>query len=332
VTTSRVSPTDVVCLGETMGQFVPSRGADFVKAKSFKLHHAGAESNVAVGLATLGHSVVWVSRLGDDALGTRISNDLAARGVVVSLPDHFDNSPTGLFLKIPEDGATTVSYYRGGSAASKMDETDAERALGLNPKIVHLSGVTPALSASCDAAVSAVLRLSREKGSLVSFDVNYRAALWPDILTAGAKLLELASLCDLVFVGLDEAERIWGITSPEAVRAILPDVTRLVVKDGSRRAIEFSTTTTTEVPALPIEVVEAVGAGDAFAAGYLSGVLAGREPIFALRAGHLMARQALLARSDYGKKLERLQLETSAVDDAMWTKGEEMFISTKESP
>ncbi len=135
---------------------------------------------------------------------------------------------------------------------------------------------------------------------MVSFDVNYRAALWP-VDVAGPVLLSIASESDICFVGLDEAELLWGCATAEAVHALLPDVPRLVVKDGATGAHSFGVGGYSFVPSLPVDVVEPVGAGDAFAAGYLASVLGGRPEKFRLRLGHLLAAQVLSVTSDHGE-------------------------------
>lgn len=310
---------DIVCLGETMGQFVPSDGREVQEAGSFALHHAGAESNVAIGLARLDHRAVWVSRLGDDAVGRRIRAAIERERVETSLPPMMDDHPTGIFLKDPGPGARSVSYYRRGSAASFLDRSDIARALAMSPRIIHLSGVTPALSASCDDAVGFALNAARESAVITSFDVNYRPALWRRREVAAERLLELANASDIVFVGLEEAESLWGTRYVEDVRRTVPNAKTLVVKDGARRAVAFSAIGVTSVPALRFKVVESVGAGDAFAAGWLSGFLRGHCCSVALRFGHLMARAALTSLSDQGEALAPAALALLARDENLWS-------------
>lgn len=309
---------DVVCLGETMGQFVPTDGRNVETAEKFALHHAGAESNVAIGLARLGHRVAWVSRLGNDAVGKRIRSAIQREDVETALVEMMDDRQTGIFLKDPVGSSRSVTYYRRDSAASTLDKTDIDRALSTNPRLIHLSGITPALSKSCDAAVGYAIDAARTRSVTTSFDVNYRPSVWRDRSDAAARLLELANASDIVFVGLDEAESLWGITSVEDVRSTLPAAVMLVVKDGPRRAIAFGEEGFASVPALHVDVVESVGAGDAFAAGCLSGILQGHGPAVALRLGHLMARAALTSLSDQGEVLPPEALALLEVDESLW--------------
>ncbi|MCS7475629.1 sugar kinase [Umezawaea endophytica] len=289
---------DVVCLGESMAQLVPADGKPLRSAESFVLTTAGAESNVAQGLAQLGSTAAWVSLVGDDALGSRVLADVAASGVDVSLTRRRDRDRTGLFLKDPAADGSRVTYYRDGSAASHLSRADVDRAFAARPRHLHLSGVTPALSASCRDAVR--YALSSAHGVSTSFDVNHRPVLWPDPRAAALTLRALAQRADVVFVGLDEAAALWGTTTPEQVRELLAEPAAVVVKDGAVDATAFTTEGRFTEPAPPVDVVEPVGAGDAFAAGWLHGMLIGLPHPARLRLGHLMAGAALTSLSDHG--------------------------------
>ena len=299
---------DVACFGETMALLAPDPPRPLVDAERLVLSHAGAESNVAVSLAGLGTRAAWCSRLGDDPFGRRIRAAVDAAGVDTSTVRMSPGARTGVFFKDPpsdppsdpDGGSTTVHYYRDGSAASAMDESDAERALSLDPRILHLTGITPALSRSCAAAVEHAVRRAHDLGGTVSFDVNHRAALWRDLDTAAGELLRLAQSCDIVFVGQDEAARLWGTTSAVSVRTLLDRPGVLVVKDGPRSACSFENGSQVEVAAVPVDVVEAVGAGDAFAAGWLHARLTGLSATEQLRLGHLVAARALASVTDHG--------------------------------
>jgi 2-dehydro-3-deoxygluconokinase len=169
-------------------------------------------------------------------------------------------------------------------------------------EVVHLSGITPALSASCAALIDTVIdRVAAGPGTL-AFDVNHRAALWAPGAAASA-LLPLARRADLVFVGLDEAECLWHTATADDVRALLPEPTTLVVKDGDVGATEYRRAAgadhRTFAPAIPTEVVEAVGAGDAFAAGYLAALLQGADAAARLQGGHQRAHLVLQSTSDF---------------------------------
>jgi 2-dehydro-3-deoxygluconokinase len=163
---------------------------------------------------------------------------------------------------------------------------------------VHLSGITPALSPTCRAMAERVFTIAGEAGVLRSFDVNHRAALW-HATDAGPALLEFARRADIVFVGLDEANRIWDVRTPEEVREHVGTGRTLVVKDSDVGATAFADGAHAFVPADAVEVVEPVGAGDAFAAGYLSGLLRGWDQPARLRLGHRVAALALRTMADH---------------------------------
>ncbi len=284
----------VITLGETMLMVTPTTREQLEVAENFHVDVGGAESNVASHLCALGTHAAWIGQFGDDALGRRGMRFLTERGIDLRWASTSSTGPTGVYFKNPGHG---VQYYRAGSAASQMSPETVARIPLEDASIVHLSGITPALSSTCADLTDAVVERLRGATTLLSFDVNYRAPLWP-VETAGPRLLELARQSDIVFVGLDEAQVLWDITTPEDVRALLSGVPTVVIKDGDVGATEFAQVTTF-VPAAKCEVVEAVGAGDAFAAGYLHALLAGAKPQERLAAGHQQAITALTSVGDY---------------------------------
>lgn len=296
---------EVLCLGETMSLVSPADPVPLEQAPVFTLSAGGAESNVAIHLAALGHRVGWASRVGDDPLGRRMVATIAAAGVDTGLVEVRADAPTGVYFKDPGPQGTRVHYYRAGSAASTMDADFLPDELLDAPRLLHLSGITPALSAGCDRLIRHLL--TRQRRARITFDVNYRPALWP-VEQAGPVLRELAQLADTVFVGLDEANTLWGVETPEDVREVLNRPGVVVVKDGAIAAHALGSETVT-VPAPKVEVVEPVGAGDAFAAGFLSGVLRGTDVARCLRLGHLLAAHSLLSTEDHTASPDRDDLE-----------------------
>ena len=284
---------DAVCVGESMALAAPDPPGPLRQARTLRLDVAGAESNVATYLAMLGAKVAWISRVGADPLGGMMLDRLAGDGVDTQLVEVDPTAPTGVFFKDPGPDGTRVHYYRRGSAAACMGREVWAKA---HARLAHLSGVTPALSGSCADLVAYGLD---SKPATMSFDVNFRPALWAAEVAAPV-LGDLANRADLVFVGLDEAETLWHTRTPEEVRAKLPRPATLVVKDAAVGATSFTASGTCFVPAPAVTVVEPVGAGDAFAAGYLYGVLRGLAEPARLRLGHLVAGSALAAVGDIG--------------------------------
>ncbi|MCO8270139.1 sugar kinase [Actinoplanes sp. TRM 88003] len=286
---------DVVAVGETMALVTPDPPGPLALGGPARIDVAGAESTVASYLAQSGLRTAWVSRVGDDPFGELVRARLDGYGVDTSYVEVDGISATGVFFKDPGE-ATRVFYYRAGSAASKLGP-----GLRLPPaRITHLSGITPALSSTCARLVDELLSTR-----LCSFDVNYRPRLWTTE-QAGPVLRELANRAAVVFVGLDEAQTLWGVASPEDVRDLLPNPDVLVVKDGAIGATSFHPAGTDFEPAPAVDVIEPVGAGDAFAAGYLAGMSRGSSEAARLRLGHRVAGAALRVTGDVADLKEML--------------------------
>lgn len=284
----------LLAIGETMAMVTPATAQRLTDASDFRVDAGGAESNVASHAAAFGVDTRWFSSLGDDPLGHRIARQLAERGVDVSSVEFDARHPTGVYFKDPGHG---VRYYRTGSAAAHLSAADADAVDFGGVAVLHVSGITAAISASAAAFLEAIVARACAARVRVSFDVNHRAPLWPAADAAPA-LLALARAADIVFVGRDEAETLWQTTDAASVRAVLPDVAELVVKDGDLGATAFAGDDAVFEPSLRVEVVEAVGAGDAFAGGYLSALLQ-REPVVErLKRGHRRAALTLQTTSD----------------------------------
>ncbi|MET9432669.1 sugar kinase [Streptomyces sp. NPDC006551] len=322
------APVDAVCLGESMVTFLPSRAGRLADVPSFARAIGGAESNVACALAAAGHRAKWVSRVGRDGFGDHLVEAISSYGVDVSAVGRDALRPTGIYFRTATDRAADeheVAYYRAGSAASAMSPATVPYEDVTDGRILHLSGITAALSEGC-LALTRTLTARRAGRPLVSFDVNFRPGLWPG---GGGVLRELARGADVVFVGEDEAEQAWGLHGPEAIREALPEPRVLVVKRGGRGAVAFerraepspapAPDTVTFVPAPAVDVVAPVGAGDAFAAGFLSGTLRGLGVRDRIRHGHLMAAAVLTVPGDLGVPADTAYADRLvALDDSAW--------------
>jgi 2-dehydro-3-deoxygluconokinase len=186
------------------------------------------------------------------------------------------------------------------------------------PPLVHLTGITPALSPACDKAVGELMVKLQSATSAVSFDVNLRAGLWSPTVAA-PRLEALAQQADVVFVGLDEAATLWRTGTPESVRSLIDRPSILVVNNGEQGATAFHERGSDFVPALKLEVCEAVGAGDAFAAGWLSGWLQNLPHKKRLRLGHLLASLALGSTADHRALPSRPELQSAlSLSDNEW--------------
>jgi 2-dehydro-3-deoxygluconokinase len=277
--------------------FATRDGRGLEESPSIEVYVAGAESNVAAGLAHLGHATEWFGRVGDDPFGVRIGNWLTQSGIAMQEVIVDSARPTGVYFKQRGARLRDVYYYRSGSAASALSAADYNRVAIRGRRLVHLSGITAALSPTADGLLQRAVVDRDQGGPLVSFDVNYRPSLWP-VDVAGPRLLALARASDVVFVGRDEASVLWGTDDPPSVRSLLHGVPHLVVKDAEHGATYFGEVGARFVPSLTVDVIEPVGAGDAFAAGFLSGLLRGWEPSASLRLGHVMAAYSMQDVSD----------------------------------
>jgi 2-dehydro-3-deoxygluconokinase len=270
---------DVVTVGETMA-LLSALDESVGSGASYSLSFGGAESNVAIGLARLGHSVAWVSALGNDQFGDMIEREISAEGVhVVASRD--DHRPTGLMVKTLSAGEDRlVRYYRSDSAASALRDHDLPPELITTAQVVHLTGITPALSTSTREMSLRVATLARDAGITVSLDINYRPALWSEAL-ASAVLRELLSHCDIVFGSPEELRLLVDHhgTNEQLARRVSEFGPRcIVVKDGERGASMLIDQEWIYQPAFTVDVVDTVGAGDGFVAGFLSELLRGSSP------------------------------------------------------
>ncbi|WP_326767465.1 sugar kinase [Streptomyces sp. NBC_01591] len=321
-TADAATAAEVVCLGESMVTFLPSQPGRLADVPSFGRGIGGAESNVACALAAAGHRAAWVSRVGEDGFGDHLVEAIAGYGVDTSGVRRDPSRPTGIYFRTATDRAADVhevAYYRAGSAASAMSPRNIPYGTLPATRVLHLSGITAALSADCLALLHD-LTAPRPGRPLLSFDVNHRPGLWRDAAASPEVLLDLARRSDLVFVGEDEAEEAWGVTGAEAIRAALPEPSVLVVKRGSDGATVFSgAESVTTVPALRVDVVAPVGAGDAFAAGFLSATLRDLPVRDRVRHGHLMAAAVLTVPGDLTVPPARAHADSfAALDDDAW--------------
>jgi sugar/nucleoside kinase (ribokinase family) len=268
--------TDLLTLGETMVSVRTARpmrlGGDA------HLSIAGSETNVAIGLSRLGHHATWVGAVGNDEAGRLIQRTLRAEGVDTSHLRFSDDSFTGFIaFDQPSHDITRVSYHRRGSAGSTLKADESIAAIdATQPRLLHVTGITPALSDTTRAATLAAVRTASNAGVQVSLDVNYRARLWsrPDAATA---IRELLPYVHTVFASDDELDLLTD--APDPVADLLgTTVDHVIVTAGGKGAWAHSNDGTIHRPALPVTVVDSIGAGDAFVSGYLSATLDDLSP------------------------------------------------------
>lgn len=269
---------DVVTFGETMVLFTPETTGFMRYAHTYSRKFGGSETNFAIGLARLGHSVGWISRLGDDELGKAMLSFIRGEGVDVSRIRLDAQAPTGIYFKeIRNAGDVNVYYYRKGSAASLMTKDDLDETYLSSAKYLFVSGITPALSETCKEMVWEAIRLAKKHGLIIVFDPNLRKKLWPEE-QARETLLAIAAQADIVLPGISEGEFLFGERDPELLgqRFLELGAETVVLKLGEQGAHYFTKEGDAHVPGFHVErVVDPVGAGDGFAAGLVSGLLDG---------------------------------------------------------
>jgi 2-dehydro-3-deoxygluconokinase len=274
----------VVTLGETMALMGADEVGPLAHASSLRLGMGGSESNVAIGLQRLGVQAVWCSRLGDDSFGELVAREVRAEQVDVrAVVD--PGAPTGLMVKERRTAVSQrVTYYRAGSAASRMTPDDVDPRLIAGAAVLHVSGITAAISPTAAAALRHAVAVARDAGVTVSFDLNHRSSLWSDA-DARALYREVVPLADVVFGGLEEAALAVGEpgetgeafdAETAARRLVALGAGQAVVKLGAEGALALVDGAVHRRAAIPVPVVDTVGAGDAFVAGYLAELVEGR--------------------------------------------------------
>lgn len=296
---SRSGP-DIITFGETMALLMPSGGKGLEYSSELHSLFGGAESNVAIGISRLGGKVGWFGRLGKDPLGRMIFKKIRGEGVDVSRAELTAEAPTGLMMREVLMGKTSVYYYRKNSAASHMSAKHLDEAYIAGAKILHITGITPALSESCKEAAFEAIRMARKHGVKVSFDPNLRLKLW-SIEDARPVLLELAKLSDIFLPGLDELKLLYQTEDWDVIVSKLRELSAIsIVKGGENETYVVTSDNVTAVPYFKAEhVVDTVGAGDGFCAGFLVGLLKEYEYAEAVRIGNLVGSLIVQTEGDW---------------------------------
>ncbi len=303
---------EVVAIGETMVLFTPLGEGPLRYIHHFEKRIGGAESNVCIGLSRLGHRAGWISRLGNDEFGRYVLGAVRSEGVDVSTVTWDDEAPTAVYFKERRPlGGGQVYYYRRGSAASRLGPEHLDPEYVKSAKVLVGSGITPALSHSCREALRRAVDIAREANVTFVFDPNLRLKLWPEE-EARRVLLEFAAKADIVLPGQEEAAFLTGETDPiRAGNALLELGPRaVVVKVGEEGSVIVTREGYERVPGFPVaRVVDPVGAGDAFAAGIVAGMLEGMSLAQAARLGNACGAFAVTVPGDIEGLPERAEID-----------------------
>ena len=306
----------VVTAGETMVLVVPPSPGRLRHAASVQLSIGGAESNVAIGLSRLGVPASWVSALGEDEPGELVLHRVRAEGVDTSAVRRVPDRPTGLYLREEVGGAVRVHYYRRGSAASALAPGAFDPGVLEGAGFLHLTGITGALSPECAQFLPWAARTARAAGVRVSYDVNYRSRLWgPE---AAREVTEaMLPLVDVLLVGNEEARVLWGWDEDTCLdRLAGAGPGEVVLKLGARGCAASLDGARLTSPGFPARQVDPIGAGDAFAAGYLAATLWGLPPDQRLRTANAMGAFCVQNLGDYEGLPSRREL-TAFLDETV---------------
>ncbi|WP_434661166.1 sugar kinase [Klebsiella sp. MISC125] len=295
---------DVITIGEAMAMFVATETGELAEVEHFMKRVAGAELNVATGLARLGLSVGWVSRVGEDSFGRFVLNALAKEGIDARGVSKDGRYATGFQLKSKVENGTDpiVEYFRKGSAASHLSPDDFNEAYFTSARHLHLSGVAAALSESSYALLDHAARTMKAQGKTLSFDPNLRPTLWKSEAEMVEKLNQLAFQADWVLPGLKEGMILTSQQTPEAIADfyLTRGVRTVVIKTGSDGAwYKTADGEQGAVAAIKVDnVVDTVGAGDGFAVGVISALLEGQPLRQAVQRGNKIGSLAIQVQGD----------------------------------
>jgi 2-dehydro-3-deoxygluconokinase len=310
---------DVVTLGEAMLMLVAGEPGPLEAVGHFQKRTAGAETNVAIGLARLGLRVGWGSRLGADSMGRYLRAEIEGEGVDCSQVTLAEGAPTGFQFKgrVTDGSDPPVEYHRTGSAASRMTVDQLDEAWLLHARHLHVTGVFPAISANCLAVTQRAIAVMRGAGRSISFDPNLRPTLWASQASMRDTLNALAMQCDWVLPGIEEGFILTGSRDPATIARFYRErgVARVVVKLGAQGAYyDDRDAGCGSVAAFPVaRVLDTVGAGDGFAVGVLSALLAGRGIADAARRGAWIGARAVQVIGDTEGLPTRAQLDAAGL-------------------
>ena len=290
----------LITFGETMALFMAPDYKGLDQVSGVEQSFGGAESNLAIGAARLGASVGWFGALGEDPFGTKIMKTVRGEGVDVSRARRVPGEQTGLMFRDNPGGKLSVHYYRKHSAASRMRPADLDEAYIQGSRILHVTGITCAISETARETLIAAVRIAKAAGVKVSFDPNLRLKLW-SIEDARRVLLPIAAEADYFLPGWDELQLLYDTEDENAIFAEVGKLKAVsVIKGYGEKTLVLENGARTEVPFYPAEkVIDTVGAGDGFCAGFLTGLLQGKSTADAVRIGSICGSLAVQGRGDW---------------------------------
>lgn len=305
---------DVVTFGEAMMMLVADRPGPLEQAQAFHKRTAGAETNVAIGLARLGLKVGWASRLGADSMGRYLLAEMVREGIDCShvISDPAQRTAMQFKGQVTDGSDPPIEYHRKGSAASQMQLSDIDEPWLLSARHLHSTGVFAAISDNCYEVQRRTMSLMRAAGKTVSFDPNLRPTLWSSTERMREAINALAFGADWVFPGIEEGRLLTGAQTPEMIAAFYRDhgAKLVVVKLGAEGAYFDNGQEQAYVAGCPVEkVLDTVGAGDGFAVGVISALLEGLPLREAVERGSWIGARAVQVLGDTEGLPTRQELE-----------------------
>lgn len=303
----------VSTFGEAMLRLSVNEGERLEDAPAFHVHVAGSEANVAFALARVGLASSWASCLPQNALGRRVAATLKYGGVDLSGIHWVDDGRLGTyFVEFSSPPRPTyVVYDRRASAVAQATADLYDWDTILDATAFHVTGISFAISRSAAEVARRGLEEARARSLFVSFDVNYRQLLWsPEEAAATAR--EIAPLLDLFTCRAEDARQLFGLDGPPERMAVelreQLGAQTVVITNGATGAAGASAGGVVARPTYPVDIVDRIGAGDAFAAGLLWGVLEHGSLAEGLERGLAMAALKMTLRGDL------FRLEAADVD------------------
>ena len=293
---------ELITLGEAMIVFIAENEGHFTEIESFSKGIAGAELNVSIGLSRLGHKVSYITRLGNDVFGRHIESIIRKEGILSEDIYVDQQHSTGFYFKTKvRDGDPKVHYFRKNTAACQLTRKEVEASEFIGAKILHITGITAALSESTLDAVYAAIEKARENHMLISFDPNLRPQLWKSEEYMIEVLNDIASKCDIILPGIKEGMILTGKQTKEEIADFYLNLgaKAVIIKNGASGAYLKTLEEEMVVPGFKIDcVVDTVGAGDGFATGVLSGLLDGESYEDAIVRGNAIGARMVTSKED----------------------------------
>lgn len=283
---------DILCLGEPMLEFNQQEDGTYLPG------HGGDTSNAAIAAARQGANVGYVTHIGRDPFGASFMELWAKEGISTDTVQQVANAHTGIYFVTHDSEGHEFSYFRAGSAASQMTPSDLPIKALQSAKILHVSGISQAISESAADTVFEAIRLTREAGGKVSYDTNLRLKLWP-LDRARAVIHAAVAQSDIVLPGVDDAALLCGQTDPDKIvdTYLTLGASVVALTLGPDGTLVATPNERQHVPGRKVNAIDATGAGDTFDGAFLARISAGDTPF---EAAHYANAAAALSTQGYG--------------------------------